>query len=308
MLQSGRKLPPHVYFVVSALFHYLGPSFAVLLFARVEVLGVAWLRIASAAVVFAIWRRPWHTLRRLDAGTQRLLLAWGVVLAVMNCCFYEAIARLPLGTVAAIEFLPVVALAAVGARTRRNGAALVLAVAGVYELSHVQLTAEPVGLAFAFANAALFATYIVLAHAVARHPAVSGIDGLAAAMLIAAVVVTPLAGPFAAKALDDPTALLAGAGVGICSSVIPYVTDQLAMAELSRASYSLMVSLLPAIATVVGVVVLTQLPSVAEIAGVALVIAGVAVHRDLDEDAAALHSASREEYGRARPANTEGEG
>jgi threonine/homoserine efflux transporter RhtA len=80
------------------------------------------------------------------------------------------------------------------------------------------------------------------------------------------------------------------------------------MAELSRASYSLMVSLLPAIATVVGVVVLTQLPSVAEIAGVALVIAGVAVHRDLDEDAAALHSASREEYGRARPANTEGEG
>jgi inner membrane transporter RhtA len=308
MLQSGRKLPPHFYFVVSALFHYLGPSFAVLLFARVEVLGVAWLRIASAAVVFAIWRRPWHTLRRLDAGTQRLLLAWGVVLAVMNCCFYEAIARLPLGTVAAIEFLPVVALAAVGARTRRNGAALVLAVAGVYELSHVQLTAEPVGLAFAFANAALFATYIVLAHAVARHPAVSGIDGLAAAMLSAAVVVTPLAGPFAAKALDDPTALLAGAGVGICSSVIPYVTDQLAMAELSRASYSLMVSLLPAIATVVGVVVLTQLPSVAEIAGVALVIAGVAVHRDLDEDAAALHSASREEYGRARPANTEGEG
>jgi inner membrane transporter RhtA len=301
-----RKLPPHAYFVISAVFHYLGPSFAVLLFARVEVLGVAWLRIASAAVVFALWRRPWRTVRALDPSTQRLLIAWGVVLAVMNCCFYEAIARLPLGTVAAIEFLPVVALAAIGARTSRNAVALVLAAAGVYELSHVQLSARPLGLAFAFANAALFATYIVLAHRVARHPAVSGIDGLAAAMLIAAVVVTPLAAPRAANALGEPIALLAGVGVGICSSVIPYVTDQLAMAELSRASYSLMVSLLPAIATVIGVVVLTQLPTAAELAGVALVIGGVAVHRDVDEDAGSLHSTSRTGYGRARPANSEG--
>jgi inner membrane transporter RhtA len=302
-----RSPPPHIYFVVSAVFHYLGPSFAVLLFAQVEVLGVAWLRIASAAVVFAIWRRPWRTLRALDPSTQRLLVAWGVVLAVMNCCFYEAIARLPLGTVAAIEFLPVVALAAVGARTARNYAALLLAVSGVYELSHVQLSAEPVGLAFAFANAALFATYIVLAHAVARHPAVSGIDGLAAAMLIAAVVVTPLGGPQAATALGDPIALLAGVGVGVCSSVIPYVTDQLAMAELSRSTYSLMVSLLPAIATVVGVVVLTQLPSLAELAGVALVIAGVGVHRDVDQDAGPRHGTADEEYGRVKPANSEGE-
>jgi inner membrane transporter RhtA len=288
------KPPPHLYFVISAVFHYLGPSFAVLLFARVEVLGVAWLRIVSAAVVFAAWRRPWRTLRALHLATQRLLIAWGVVLAVMNCCFYEAIARLPLGTVAAIEFLPVVALAAIGARTARNAVALVLAVAGVYELTHVQLSAEPVGLAFAFANAALFATYIVLAHKVARHPAVSGIDGLAAAMLIAAVVVTPLGASQAGAAIGDPTALLAGVGVGICSSVIPYVTDQLAMAQLSRASYSLMVSLLPAIATVTGVVVLTQLPNAAELTGVALVIGGVAVHRDPDEGGVAVHGEADE--------------
>ena len=156
---------------------------------------MAWLRIASAAVLFAIWRRPWRSWARLDTPTQRLVIAWGVVLAAMNCCFYEAISKLPLGTVAAIEFLPVVALAAVGARTPRNYAALGLAVGGVYELSHVQLAAEPAGLAFAFANAALFATYIVLAHRAARDPAIEGIDGLAAAMLIAAVVVTPVAGP-----------------------------------------------------------------------------------------------------------------
>src|SRR5438128_4104788 len=103
--------PPHLYFVVSATFHYLGPSFAVLLFARVDVLGVAWLRIATAAVVFALWRRPWRAMLRVDRPGRRLVVAWGVVLAVMNVCFYESIARLPLGTVAAIEFLPVVVLA-----------------------------------------------------------------------------------------------------------------------------------------------------------------------------------------------------
>src|SRR3712207_8304632 len=101
-----RRIPPHAYFVVSAIFHYLGPAFAVLLFARIDVLGVAWLRIASAALVFAVWRRPWRTWRRLDGRTRWLLLAWGAVLAAMNSCFYVAIDRLPLGTVAAIEFLP----------------------------------------------------------------------------------------------------------------------------------------------------------------------------------------------------------
>src|SRR5688572_4093977 len=188
------SVPPATYFVGSAVFHYLGPAFAVLLFALVEPLGVAWLRIASAALVFALWRRPWRTLAALDLSGRRLVLAMGAVLAVMNVCFYISIDRLPLGTVAAIEFLPVIVLAAIGARTLRNGAALVLAVGGVYLLTDVQLTAEPVGMAFAFTNAALFALYIVLAHRVAQHAGMSGIDGLAAAMLIAWVVATPLGG------------------------------------------------------------------------------------------------------------------
>src|ERR671933_1208198 len=150
---------PELYFVGSAVFHYLGPAFAVLLFARVEVLGVAWLRIASAAVVFAVWRRPWRAFAALDREGRRLLVAWGSVLAVMNACFYTAIDRLPLGTVAAIEFLPVIALAALGARTPRNAAALALAVGGVGLLSDVHLAGEPLGVAAAFANAALFALY-----------------------------------------------------------------------------------------------------------------------------------------------------
>lgn len=266
------------YFTVSAIFHYLGPAFAVLLFARVDVLGVAWLRIATAALVFALWRRPWRTIPFARGPEARLLLGWGACLAVMNCCFYSAIDRLPLATVAAIEFLPVVGLAALGARSARNLGALLLAVAGVYALTGVHLAGGALGLAFAFANAGLFAMYIILADRVAKRPALDGVDGLGAAMLVAAVVVTPLAGWAAVPVLSDPVALLAGAGVGISSSVIPYVCDQLALRRLPRATYSLMVSLLPAIATVIGIVVLTQIPSTREILGVLAVVAGVALH------------------------------
>jgi inner membrane transporter RhtA len=274
MLAARRitAVPPATYFVGSAVFHYLGPAFAVLLFALVSPLGVAWLRIASAAGVYLAWRRP----RRLDRG----VVALGVVLGVMNPCFYLAIDRLPLGTVAAIEFLPVVALAAAGARTPRNAFALVAAAAGVFVLTDVRIAGAPLGFAFAFANAALFALYIVLAHRVAQRPGTGGLEGLGAAMLVATLVVTPIGGTAALPALRDPVALGAGIGVGLTSSVIPYVCDQLAMARMPRSTYALLVSLLPATATVVGIVVLAQVPSLVEVGGVALVVAGVALHRD----------------------------
>lgn len=208
------RLPPPTYFVVSAIFHYLGPAFAVLLFSRVDVLGVAWLRIASAAVVFAVWRRPWRVWRRLDRGTRIALLAWGWVLALMNSAFYLAIDRLPLGTVAAIEFLPVIALAAVSVRTRRNLLALLLAASGVYLLSDLRFEGEPVGLLFAVLNAVLFSGYIVLGHRVAQSEQINGIDGLGLSMIIAAVVALPIGITGAAPAFADPIALSAGIGVG----------------------------------------------------------------------------------------------
>ncbi|WP_327092338.1 EamA family transporter [Nonomuraea sp. NBC_01738] len=272
--------PSWTFFVGSAVFHYLGPAFAVLLFARLAPLGVAALRIWSAALVFALWRRPWRAFAALDAEGRRTVLAWGAVLAAMNVCFYLAIDRVPLGTVAAIEFLPVVVLAAFGARTARNLAALVAAVCGVYVLTGVRPAGDPLGLVFAFANAVLFAAYIVLAHRTAgRSRGVSGIDGLAAAMLVACVFVAPVA-LWHAPALIDPVSLAAGIGVGICSSVIPYVCDQLAMARMARSTYALLVALLPATATVIGVVVLRQLPTPAELAGIAFVVLSVALHRE----------------------------
>src|SRR5262245_44211172 len=137
---AGRagRVPAVSYFAVSAVFHYLGPSFAVLLFARLPVPGVTWLRIATAAVVFAAWRRSWRLAARLTREQRWVRAALGVVLAGMNLVFYLAVARLPLATVSAIEFLGTVVLAAAGVRTRRNLAALGLTVAGVAALTEVQ--------------------------------------------------------------------------------------------------------------------------------------------------------------------------
>jgi inner membrane transporter RhtA len=270
------------FFVVSAIFHYLGPSLAVLLFARIAAPGVLWLRIAAAAAVFAIWRRPWRLAGRLDRRQLVTLLALGGVLAGMNALFYLAVARLPLATVGAIEFLGTVVLAALGARTRRNAAALALCVGGVAVLTAIQAGASPLGLVFAFGNCAGFMLYVMLGHRVANtrvSDVFSGIDQLGAAMLIAAVAVTPAGLGAALPAFTHPAWLAWGIGVGVCSSVIPYVTDQLAMARLSRATFALMLALLPAVAVVIGAVVLHQIPSVRELAGIALVIAGIAIHQ-----------------------------
>ncbi len=246
-----------------------------LLFAHIAVLGVAWLRIASAAAVFAVWRRPWRILAAASRSQRQVLAGLGAVLAIMNSMFYLAVDRLPLSTVGAIEFLGTVILAAAGARTRRNALALVLAVAGVGVLTAARLTAAPLGLVFAFANCAGFMLYVVLGHRIARTavggegagaggaggaggtaeaaaPPLSGIDQLGLSMLIAAVVATPFGIGPAAPSFAHPLWLAWGAGVGICSSVIPYVTDQLAMARLSRATFALMLALLPAAATVIG--------------------------------------------------------
>lgn len=271
--------PPEAYFVVSALFHYLGPAFAVLLFARVAPLGVAWLRIAAAAAIFAMWQRPWRLFRRLDRTHRRYVVLLGLVLAAMNSVFYLALERLPLATVGAIEFLGVIALAAAGARTLRNGLALLLAVAGVYLLTDVRIEGAPLAYVFAFTNCGLFMLYVVLGHRLAAAGGATGIERLSAAMLVAALVALPLGIADAAPAFRDPLLLGAGIGVGICSSVIPYVLDQLAMARLARASFALMLTLLPATATVVGVLLLGQVPTSLELAGIGLVLVGIAVHR-----------------------------
>lgn len=273
------SIPPHAFFLVSAVFHYLGPAFAVLLFSYVGALGVAWLRITTAALAFALWRRPWRTFAAATPAQWRLLIAMGAILAVMNSVFYLAIARLPLGTVGAIEFMAPIALAVAGLQDLRNVIALAVAVGGVALLTDVRIAGDPLAYVFAFANCALFAGYIVAGHALARDGGASGIDRLGAAMLVAAIAVAPIGFRDALPAFHDARLLAAAVGVGISSSVIPYVCDQLAMARLPRSTFALLLALLPAAASVIGALVLRQIPTPIEVAGIALVIGGVLLHR-----------------------------
>lgn len=201
----------------------------------------------------------------------------------MNCSFYLALDRLPISLVAAIEFVGTIAVALVGLRSPRNLAALAIAVTGTLLLIDVKWSSDPVGLFWAFLNGALFVGYIVLGHRVAASGAGAGIAGLGAAMTIAFLVVLPVGFTQAMPAFSAPSLLVAAIGVGICSSVIPYICDQLAMARLPRASFALMLSLLPLSATLIGIIVLRQVPSLGDCLGIALVVAGVALHKPAPE-------------------------
>lgn len=271
--------PPHAWFIVSAVFHYLGPSFAVLLFPAVGVLGVAWFRVVTAALVFAPLTAPWNTLRRSTGIDLLLLAALGACLAAMNTAFYLALERLPMSLVAAMEFLATIAVALAGLRTMRNGLALALTAVGVALLIDVRWASDPTGLLWSAANAVLFAAYIVLGHRIAERGAGDGVQRLGAAMAIAAVLLTPFCLAEAAAAFGSVLLVLAGMGVGVCSSVIPYVADQFAMSRLPRGSFALMLALLPASATIIAAIVLAQIPTMRDLAGIACVMAGVAVHR-----------------------------
>lgn len=283
----SQRVPPHAWFGVSAVFHYLGPSFAVLLFPAIGVLGVAWFRIASAALIFAPITRPWRTFARASARERLLLLSLGACLALMNSAFYLALERLPIALVAAIEFVGTIGIALWGMRTGRNWLAFLLTILGVALLLDLPWllgtggawSSDPLGVVWAFVNGGLFVLYILLGHRIAQGGATKGVERLGAAMAVAFIFVIPIGFLDALNAFGAPLLVLAGIGVGICSSVVPYVCDQLAMARLPRARFALLLALLPAMATLIGVIVLRQIPQFIDLAGVALVMLGVAIHR-----------------------------
>lgn len=304
LTRASRAAPPQLWFGVSAIFHYLGPSFAVLLFPAVGVLGVAWLRIVTAAIVFVPWTRPWWVIRSADRRTRLLLALLGVSLAVMNISFYEALDRLPISLVSAMEFLGTISVALYGVRTFRNAAALAIAVGGVATMADVTWNGDPAGLLWSALNSALFVVYVLIGHAIAGDGASRGVERLGTAMSVAALVVIPVGSAQVLAVFGRPWLIAAGIGVGVCSSVIPYVCDQLAMSRLSRSSFALLLALLPAMATVVGLVVLRQIPTPQELAGLALVCCGILLHRPTARDG--MPPTSRDGADRSRPASPGG--
>ncbi len=264
------QVPAPVLFVLGGTSLYLGASLGVFLFDTVSPSGVAWLRTTGAALVLLAWRRPgraaWRGRRVLLAGV------FGTVAAGMNVVFYEGIARVPLGTAVAVEFLGPIAVAALGSRRPRDVVALTMVVAGVAMIADVQLTANPAGLVFILLAAALWAGYIVLGKRVSDGG--SGLDDLAVGLAVGAVVLSPLAAGTGAV-WTSPWLLVLGVGVGVLSSVVPYALDQVVLARVGRARFALLLALLPATAAVVGLLVLAQVPTWPEAAGITLVVAAV---------------------------------
>jgi inner membrane transporter RhtA len=230
-------------------------------------------------LIFAPFTNPWRTIAKADARTRLLLVGLGACLAIMNVAFYLALERLPMSLVAAMEFVGTIGVALYGLRTGRNLAALALAVAGVFVLIDVRWSADLIGFGWAALNGALFVIYIVLGHKAAEGGASGGVERLGAAMAIAFVFVMPIGLLEAVKAFGSVNLVLAGIGVGLCSSVIPYISDQLAMSRLPRASFALMLALLPATAAIIAALVLAQIPTGRDILGIALVMLGVAAHK-----------------------------
>ncbi|MFB8003768.1 DMT family transporter [Nocardia sp. NPDC056000] len=204
---------------------------------------------------------------------------FGIVTLSMNIVFFEAIARIPLGTAVAIEFLGPVAVATLGSRRARDLLAVALVAIGVILLAGVQLDVEPVGIAFALAAAVLWAGYILVGKRVAD--AGDGQDSLAVGMAAAAILSAPfvLIPQFAidATVFADPRTWLLGLGIGILSSAVPYALDQVVLTAVGRARFALLLALLPATASVVGAIALAQRPTVFELAGMALVMLALAI-------------------------------
>ena len=267
----GHRVPAPVLFIGSGTAQYVGAAVAVGLFARLSPGGVAWLRVAVAALVLLAWARPWR-----QRWTRRALLVaalFGVVLAGMNVAFYLAIARLPLGTAVAIEFIGPVAVAAVTGRGWRERAGIGLAACGVVLLAGITLRdgghEVRLGLVAIGIAAVLWAGYIVLGRHVAHHG--TGVGPLSVAMTAGTLAFAP----FFARSLGTVAVdvRLAGAvvAVAVFSSVVPYGIEQVVLRRVTAATFAILLAMLPATAAAVGAIALRQWPQPIDLLGLALV-------------------------------------
>ncbi|MDQ3825846.1 MAG: EamA family transporter, partial [Actinomycetota bacterium] len=249
-----RGVPAPLLFVAGGCSMYLGAALAVGLFELLSPAGVAWLRMLVAALVLLAWRRPgraaWRGRRLIISGS------FGLVTGLMNVAFYEAIARLPLGTAVAVEFCGPIVVAALGLHRARDIVALVLAATGVTLIADVRLAGSRTGLGLALLAALMWAGYVVLGKWVARSG--SGLDDMTVGFALAAALLCPLA-VGTAPAWGSPNLLVPAAGVGLLSTVLPYALDQIVLRRIDRSQFAVLLALLPAAASVVGFLVLRQL-------------------------------------------------
>lgn len=247
----------------------LGAGFAKSLFDEVDPTTIVWLRLATSMLVLVAVLRP--QLRGRSREDWLVVLAFGASLALMNWAIYQSFARIPLGVAVTIEFIGPLTLAVLGSRRPRDLAWVVLAAVGVLLLGFDRDDLDAAGVAFALLAGAAWAAYILLSARTGRHW--EGLDGLAVASVVAALMLTPFAVGIGGEDLLDPRILLIGAAVGLLSSVIPYSCELVALRSLSPGVFGILMSLEPAAAALAGIVVLGELLGPAQYAAVACVIA-----------------------------------
>ncbi|MFD4877390.1 DMT family transporter [Streptomyces sp. NPDC058420] len=247
-----------------------GGALAVTLMPRVGALGVVTLRLLVAAVVLLVVCRPsvrGHS--RADWGT---VVVFGITMAAMNGLFYQSLARIPLGPAVTLEVLGPLALSVLTSRRALNAVWAGLALAGVFLLGGGGFSSlDPVGVAFALGAGAMWATYIIFSARTGRR--FPQADGLALAMVVAAVVFLPLGVVESGTKLLNPATVALGSAVAILSSVLPYTLELLALRRLPSSTFAILMSLEPAVAATAGFLILHQALSVPESMAIALVIA-----------------------------------
>lgn len=260
-IASGEPAPPQAGALpllalgASLISQNLGAAIAKSLFPVVGVEGMTALRIGlSAALLLAFWR-PWRTpLARRDIGN---VLVYGAMLGGMNLCIYHAFGRIPIGIATAIEVIGPLAVVLAASRRALDVAWVVLALVGLALLLPLAADAplDPVGLLFAFGAAVSWALYIVFGKRVstlARGQAVS------LGMLVAALFAVPIGIVHAGVAMLVPTTLLAGLGVALLSSAVPYSLEMAALRRMPRHVFGILVSATPAVGAACGAIVLGE--------------------------------------------------
>lgn len=251
----------------------VGASFAVLLFPAVGAVGVVTLRLVFSALVLLLIARP--SLRGHSRADWLTLAAFGVALAGMNFSFYEALSRLHLGATVTIEVLGPLVLSVVSSRRASAWLWAVLAFIGVALLGRGGFDSlDPIGVAYGFGAAALWAAYILMSKRTGGR--FDGIDGLAIAITIGAVLTLPFGIMTAGPALIHPGILGLGLAVAVLSSAVPYAFELIALRRLPAATFSIMMSIAPAIATLAGFVILHQEITLLDGLAIAIVIAASA--------------------------------
>jgi inner membrane transporter RhtA len=274
-------VPPTVYVVAGIVSAQVGSSVAKHLFAALGPAATVSLRTAFAALVLLLVWRP--RLRGRARADLLATLALGVTLAGLSLSFYAALERIPLGVAMTLEFAGPLGIALVGSRRRLDLLWGVLAVAGILVLSPLGGTVDPVGGALALLGGAFWAGDILLRARIGRT--IPGGGGLALAMAVAAIATLPFGVAAGERIAADPRLLLAALGVGLLSSVVPLSLELEALRRIPVRVFGVLMSLEPAIAALVGLVLLGEALGMREMAAIGLVVtASVGATKTADPD------------------------